>query len=31
MGEKEKKCYKRNWIRKEISKRGVSIMWKCGG
>jgi hypothetical protein len=24
-------CYKRNWIRRENSRRGISIMWKFGG
>jgi hypothetical protein len=31
MGEGEGKILKKNWIRGETSKRGISIMWKCGG
>ncbi len=28
---KRRQCYKRNWIRRENSKRGISIMWKSKG
>ncbi len=32
MGEKEKiVCYKRNLIRREISRRGINITWKSRG
>jgi len=29
-GKRRRKCYKRNWIKREISRRGISIMWKFG-
>jgi len=31
IGRRRMQCYKRNWIRREISKRGINIMWKFGG
>jgi hypothetical protein len=31
MGERKRQCYKRNWIRRELSRRGINIMWKFGG
>jgi len=31
IGEKEKLVLQENWIRREISKRGISIMWKFKG
>jgi hypothetical protein len=30
-GRKRRKYYKRNQIKKEISRRGINIMWKYGG
>ncbi len=28
---RRRQYYRRNWIRKEIFKKGISIMWKSGG
>jgi hypothetical protein len=31
MGKRRRKCYKTNWIKRKISRRGINIMWKCEG
>jgi hypothetical protein len=28
---RRRQCYKRNWINKKSSRRGISIIWKFGG
>jgi hypothetical protein len=30
-GRRRRKCYKNNWIKRDISIRGINIMWKFGG